>query len=161
MLNRDAWLPGLPLGLQTVTVFPPNPPRTSPPQTIHDAVHHYDDDTGSISAFIDGVLLTKWKTASDSMLGARYLARPDSRKVLIIGSGTLARSLVESYSSIFPELEQITIWSRNPDNAQSLTNEMSVKGYRTTATPDLPQAAGLTNISSTATLSTSPVMKGE
>ncbi|MBT4890160.1 MAG: ornithine cyclodeaminase [Rhodospirillales bacterium] len=161
MLNRAAWIPGLGLGLKTVTVFPPNARHTPPIPTIHGAVILYDDETGSISAFLDGVLLTKWKTASDSMLGARYLARSDSKKVLIIGSGTLARSLVQSYSAIFPDLEQITIWSRNADNAEALANEMSDKGYATSAVTDLPLAAGQADMISTATMSVNPVLKGE
>ena len=161
MLNRAAWIPGLGLALKTVTIFPTNADQTPPLPSIHGAVILYDSDTGTISAFLDGVLITKWKTASDSMLGARYLARPDSKNVLIIGSGTLARSLIEAYSAVFPELERITIWSRNPDNAQSLADDMADQGYATSATTDLENAAAQAHMISTATMSLVPVLKGE
>ena len=38
-------------------------------------------------------LVTKWKTAGDSLLGALKLARPDSRRILIVGAGTVAQTI--------------------------------------------------------------------
>ena len=38
----------------------------------------FDDDTGAIRAVIENDLVTKWKAAGDSILGARFLARGDA-----------------------------------------------------------------------------------
>ncbi len=161
MLNRAAWIPGLGLGLKTVTIFPDNPQASPPIPSVHGVVILYDSDNGTISAIIDGIAVTKWKTAGDSMLGARYLARPDSRNILIMGSGTLARSLVEAYHAIFPDLEDIFIWSRNSQNADQLSRDMAELGFRVQPTSDLPQAAGKADIISTATLSATPILLGQ
>jgi ornithine cyclodeaminase len=95
------------------------------------------------------------------MLGARYLARANSKNILIIGSGTVARSLIEAYSAMYPDLELISIASRKPENAVSLSSEMAAKGYKVTAVSDTAQAARSADIISTATLSTAPILKGE
>ena len=39
---------------------------------------------------------TEWKTAGDSVLGARLLAPPEPKTLLILGAGVVARSLIDS-----------------------------------------------------------------
>ena len=94
---------------KTATIFPGNAELTTPIPSVQAVFTLFDDQTGTPVAIIDGDMLTGWKTAADSVLGARLLARPDSKRLLIIGAGVVARSLVEAYSAIFPDLEQIII----------------------------------------------------
>ncbi len=161
MLNRAAWIPGLGLALKTVTIFPDNPERTPPLPSVNGAVILYNGDNGTISAIIDGILVTKWKTAGDSMLGARYLARPDSKNILIIGSGAVARSLVGAYNALYPNLDQISVWSRNPLNAEQFAHDIELSGYCVKPVSDLEHAVSHADIISTATLATSPILTGE
>jgi ornithine cyclodeaminase len=75
-------------------VFPGNKPAGKP--AVNGGVSLYSDRDGTLEAVIDFHLVTKWKTAGDSLLAARRLARPDSGRVLIVGAGTVARSLVDA-----------------------------------------------------------------
>jgi ornithine cyclodeaminase/alanine dehydrogenase-like protein (mu-crystallin family) len=80
----------------------------------------FDDRTGAPLAVVDSGLVTYWKTAADSVYGASLLARPNSKTLLIVGSGIVADSLVGAYSALFPGLERILIWGRNPGKSRVL-----------------------------------------
>ena len=153
LLNRSAWIDGLGLTVKCATVFPENPSAGVP--MINGAVSLFDDAHGRLEAIIDFHLITKWKTAGDSLLGALRLARPDSRKILIIGSGTVARSLHDAYSAGYPEAK-FTIWSRTRANA-----EMFAKERAAVVADDLEVAARGADIITSATMSTAPVLRGD
>jgi ornithine cyclodeaminase len=153
LLNRSAWIDGLGLTVKCATVFPENPSAGVP--MINGAVSLFDDAHGRLEAIIDFHLITKWKTAGDSLLGALRLARPDSRKILIIGSGTVARSLHDAYSAGYPEAK-FTVWSRTHANA-----EMFAKERAAVVADDLEVAARGADIITSATMSTAPVLRGD
>ena len=101
LLNRAAWIDGLGLAVKSATIFPGNAEKGL--SAINGGVSLYSDDTGVLEAIIDFHLVTKWKTAGDSLLAARRLARPDSREILLVGAGTQARGLHAAYSAAFPQ----------------------------------------------------------
>ena len=153
LLNRSAWIDGLGLAVKCATVFPENLSAGAP--MINGAVSLFDDAHGRLEAIIDFHLITKWKTAGDSLLGALRLARPESRKILIIGSGTVARSLHGAYSAGFPEAK-FTVWSRTRANA-----EMFAKERAADVADDLETAVRGADIITSATMSTEPVLRGD
>ena len=152
LLNRSAWIDGLGLTVKCATVFPENPSAGVP--MINGAVSLFDDAHGRLEAIIDFHLITKWKTAGDSLLGALRLARPDSRKILIIGSGTVARSLHDAYSAGYPKAK-FTVWSRTRANT-----EMFAKERAAVVADDLEVAARGADIITSATMSTAPSCVG-
>ena len=85
LLNRSAWIEGLGIAVKVATIFPGNDGPS-----INGAVNLLSDADGTLEAVVDFHLVTKWKTAADSLLGAMKLARPDSREILIVGAGTFA-----------------------------------------------------------------------
>ena len=153
LLNRSAWIDGLGLAVKCATVFPENPSAGVP--MINGAVSLFDDAHGRLEAIIDFHLVTKWKTAGDSLLGALRLARPESRKILIIGSGTVARALHDAYSAGFPGAE-FTVWSRTRANAEAFASERKV-----VVADDLESAVRVADIVTSATMSTEPVLRGD
>lgn len=159
ILNRAAWIKGVGIALKSMTIFPKNTILTSPLPAIQGILILFDDTTGAVKALIDGPFVTKWKTAGDSILGARFLARPDSKRLTIVGSGPVAASLIQAYSEIFPALEHISIWSRNFNNAQKLV-EQSTNHCKIDVVNSLPEAVAASDIVSTATLSTTPLLQG-
>ncbi|WP_127113977.1 ornithine cyclodeaminase family protein [Shimia sediminis] len=154
LLQRQAWVDGLGIAVKSATVFPDNPANDIP--MIHGAVTLFDDATGILSALIDFHLVTKWKTAGDSLLAARKLARPDSREILIVGAGTVGRNLHAAYSSAFPDA-RFTVWNRSPGNAEKMAAE--TPGLRVAT--DLEAAVAQADIVTSATMSTDPVLRGE
>lgn len=151
-LTRSAWIDGLGALVKTATIHPGNVARGMP--SIHGAVSLFDDETGALSAMMDFHLLTKWKTAGDSLLAARRLARKEARNILILGAGTVARSLISAYGAAFPDA-QVTLWNRTPARAEALAKETGAL-----VASDLATAVAHADIVACATMSTEPVLKG-
>jgi ornithine cyclodeaminase len=156
LLNRAAWIKGMGIGVKTATIFPKNANLANPLPNVQAVFTLFDDDTGKPLALIDGNLVTKWKTAGDSVFAAKLLARPDSRILTIIGAGAVASSMIDAYRALFPHLEKVQIWNRTFAKAQKLAQEKNA-----TAIQDLPEALSNADIVSSSTMSTSPFIKGE
>ncbi|MHA7876499.1 ornithine cyclodeaminase family protein [Roseivivax sp.] len=154
LLNRGAWIDGLGLAVKAATIFPGNAAAGQP--AVNGAVNLFSDTTGMLEAVVDFHLVTKWKTAGDSLYGARMLARPESREILIIGAGTVARSLIAAYGAGFPEA-RVTIWNRSPARAEELAAE--VPGLRVAT--DLEAAVARADIIATTTMAKEPVLRGD
>ena len=148
LLSRAAWIDGLGLAVKSVTVFPANAP------SVQGAMLLFDDETGAVEAVIDSALVTRWKTVADSLLGAQILARPDARRLLIIGAGAVAEGLVAAYPALFPGLE-VEVWNRTAARAEALASRAGVR-----AVTDLPEAVERADIIAVATMSKAPVLKG-
>ncbi len=153
LLNRAAWIDGLGLAVKSATIFPGNPKQDKP--VVNGGMALYGDRDGMLEAMVDFHLVTKWKTAGDSLLAATRLARPDSRKILIVGAGTVGRSLRQAYGAAFPEAE-FTVWNRTIENAEKMAAEFP--GMRVAY--DLETAVRGADIVTSATMSTEPVLKG-
>ena len=156
LLNRAAWIKGMGIGVKTATIFPKNANLATPLPNVQAVFTLFDDDTGKPLALIDGNLVTKWKTAGDSVFAAKLLARPDSRILTIIGAGAVASSMIDAYRALFPQLEKVQIWNRTFAKAQKLAQEKNA-----IAIQDLPEALSNADIVSSSTMSTSPFIKGE
>lgn len=153
LLSRAAWIDGLGALVKTATIFPGNPAQGQP--AINGGVCLYSDRDGTLEALFDFHLVTKWKTAGDSLLAALRLAPPRVERILILGSGTVAASMVEAYGAGFPGA-QIAIWSRAAANAETL----AARYPGTQVATDLPEAAAAADIICTATMSSEPVLQG-
>jgi ornithine cyclodeaminase/alanine dehydrogenase-like protein (mu-crystallin family) len=96
-----AFLPALGLcGMKWVSAYPGNPRRGLP--AVGGLVLLNDPETGLPLAVMDAAWITAKRTAASSTLAARYLARPDSKRLGILGCGVQARSHVEALSCTFP-----------------------------------------------------------
>lgn len=153
MLDRAAWISGLGALVKVATIMPGNAARGLP--TIHGIVTLFEDVTGVPTAHVDFHLVTKWKTAGDSLLAATRLARRDSRRFLLVGAGTVARSMIEAYSSQFPGAE-FTVWNRSPEGAAKMAAE--VPGLKVAG--DLEAAVKAADVICTATMAKAPLIRG-
>ena len=154
LLSRSAWIDGLGIAVKTATIFPNNPSASKP--VVNGGVNLYSDTDGTLEAIVDFHLVTKWKTAGDSITAARRLARPDSRNILIVGAGTVGRSLHDAYSTAFPNA-QFTVWNRTTKNAELMAAERPTLSVAT----DLEHEVRNADIVTSATMSTQPLIKGE
>jgi ornithine cyclodeaminase len=153
LLSRAAWIDGLGGLVKTATVFPGNSAHGLP--AVNGGASLYDDVTGRLVALVDFHLLTKWKTAGDSLLSARLLARPDSRRFLILGAGAVAASMIEAYRAAFPGAE-FAVWSRTEASARRLADATGAS----LAGP-LEQAVPEADVICTATMATAPILRGD
>ncbi len=154
LLSRAAWIDGMGIAVKSATIFPRN--KASGVPAINGGVNLYSDADGTLEAIIDFHLVTKWKTAGDSLLAARRLARVDSREILLVGGGNVAASMYDAYKAAFP-LAQFTVWSRTADTAKRFVEDHP----GTRHAHDLETAVGMADIIGTATMSTEPVIRGD
>lgn len=154
LLSRAAWIAGLGALVKTATVFPANVQKNLP--SVNGSAAIYSDEDGRCEAIVDFHLLTKWKTAADSLCAAGYLARPDSRNITLVGAGAVARSMYDAYRTIFPEA-RFTIWARNNDQSMQFSRDRE----NAAAEADLEKAVRQADIVCTATMSKTPLVKGD
>ena len=153
LLSRSAWVDGLGLAVKSATIFPGNAAKSDP--MVNGAVSLFSDDNGMLEAIVDFHLVTKWKTAGDSLYAAKRLARPDSRSILIVGAGTVGHALREAYGVAFPNAT-FFIWNRTLSGAVAFANF-----YENTAVAeDLAQAVRAADIVTSATMSADPLLHG-
>jgi len=120
----------------------------------------FDGRNGKPLAVIDGTEITYWRTAADSALGARLLARPDPQTLLVVGAGEMSRWLVRSHRAVRPSLQRVLIWNRNPDRAVEVAAALTQEGIKAEATRDLDAATQMADVITTCTRSHVPLVKG-
>ena len=154
LLNRAAWIDGLGLLVKSATIFPENAAQNLP--AVNGGAALYSDKNGLLEALVDFHLLTKYKTAGDSLFAAMKLARPESKTILIVGAGTVGRSLRAAYGAGFPKA-RFLIWNRNIARAEALARDFS----NTDVVESLADAVQHADIVTCATMVTEPILQGE
>jgi ornithine cyclodeaminase/alanine dehydrogenase-like protein (mu-crystallin family) len=154
LLIMPSWSEGARLGVKIVNVD-----RVARP-SVRSSYVLMDRATARPLAILDGATLTRRRTAAASVLAASFLARPDSRRLLLLGTGAMIPALIEAYASVFP-IEKIFIWGRDAENAQTAVAQAQAKGFQAEVVTDISAALANVDIVSAATLATSPLIKGE
>jgi ornithine cyclodeaminase/alanine dehydrogenase-like protein (mu-crystallin family) len=145
------------VGVKIVTVFPENGARNLP--SVLGTYLLMDGATGEPRAALDGSRLTVWRTAAASALAARYLARPEASRMVMVGAGSLAPFLIRAHASQRP-IREVALWNHRPEKAESLAAELRAEGLPVTAVTDLEGAVRQADLVSCATLSTAPIVSG-
>jgi len=157
-LIRAAWQGGSALGVKIASVFPANVSQDLP--AIHAAYVLFDGVNGVPVRSIDGTALTYLKTAADSALGSRLLARPDCRRLLMVGAGAMAPHLIEAHCTVHPEIEIVRIWNRSHSRRDTLVETLA-RHRHVEATDNLAEAAGWADLICCATMTSEPLIRGE
>ncbi len=159
LLSRAAWVKGLGFGVKSVSVMADNAALGLP--SVQGAMLVFNEETGALIATIESGLVTDIKTAADSVLGARYLARPNAKSLLVVGAGQVASNVIAAYCQVFPDITHVWIWNRTSQKAEKLARTLSQQGLPVSAVFDLEDTARKADIITTATMSQSPVLMGE
>ena len=149
------------MGIKVITVMPANPSKDNGCPAVQALYPIFDGETGAPRAVIDGTVLTYWKTAGDSALGARYLAREDAGVLTIVGSGALAPYLVRAHCAIRPSIREVRVWNRTLEKAEAMAAGLRSEEIPAQATSDLQAAVEGADVVSCATSTTAPLVKGE
>lgn len=145
------------IGVKIVTVSPDNNAIDKP--AVMGLYLLLDGTTGEPCALIDGQRLTQWRTACASALAASYLARENATRLLVIGAGALAPFLARAHSAVRP-IDEIRIWNRTFANAEKVAAALTSQGLDAKAVTDLDAELQAADIISSATISTTPLIKG-
>ena len=159
LLIRAAWQRGKEIGVKLITVFPANAGGELP--SIQAVYMLFDGENGKPLAILDGTELTYWKTAADSALGTRFLAREDARELCMIGAGAQAPHLVRAHCSVRPSIQRVTIWNRTHAKAEALAAAAPVEGVTFEAITDIEAACRGADIITTATAAEAPLVLGD
>ncbi len=157
LIVLPAWQPGKHLGVKLTTVFP-----AKAGQSRQNRLGSYllcDGTTGELLALFDGPALTMRRTAAASALAASYLARPDSERLLMIGTGGLAAHLIEAHASVRP-IHNVLVWGRDPEKAIRLARRLDRRQMKVAPAADLEQAVRGAHIICCATSAHDPILKG-
>ena len=159
--HRNGWFAVMPvihgdvMGVKTVTFYPGNAELGI--HTHMAMVELLDRSTGEPLAVMDGRLITEMRTAAVSAVAFEALAplhfESPPKSFGIIGSGVQARAHVQALRHVWPEMNQILIWSPTRAHAEKCAEEL---GGRAVPIED----AAAADLVLTATLSSTPVLRG-
>ena len=118
-----AYIPALAsAGVKWVAGYPGNQQRGLP--YITGLLIYNDVETGLPLAVMDCVWITAMRTAAASALSARFLARPSSSTLGVLGCGVQGRTHVEALKVLFP-LEKVMAFDVNEAAAAAYAEEIS------------------------------------
>jgi alanine dehydrogenase len=160
ILIMPAWTGGKKsfVGIKVITIFPENLAKNIPSLTGNYLL--LNGESGLPLAVLDGGILTRWRTAAASALAARYLAREDASKHLLIGAGALAPYLARAHASARP-IKETFVWNRTPKRAASAVAEMNRHGLKACAVTDLASVVEEADIVTCVTGAEKPVLLGK
>lgn len=159
-LARAAWQRGRAFGIKLATVFPDNEAGGTGLPNIQGTYVLFDGANGRPQACIDGTALTLWKTAADSALGARFLAGPEARTMLMVGAGALAPHLIAAHTTVRPSIRRVEIWNRTAERAAKLAHGLDLGSVQVGVAADIEAAARQADVISCATMATAPLIRG-
>lgn len=141
--------------------FPGNPVDYGLP-TIQGALSLFDAHDGRLLALMDSIEITAIRTAAATAVAAKYLARADSRSVLIIGCGSQGRSQLRAVSRV-RSIDRVIAFDSDSALAEQYAAEMSTElGVKVEAVEDYRKAARVSDIIVTCTPSREPLLfKGD
>ena len=124
-------------------------------------VYLYSSMTGELLAVIEADRLGRTRTGAASGVATRWMSRPDSRVVGILGSGWQAGSQLQAVCQVRP-IQQIVAFSRSRLRVQEFCKEMELHLQVPCLTAGSPQeVVEKADILITMTTSSTPVFKGE
>jgi len=116
---------------------------------------------GTIVAVMEADKLGQMRTGATTAVATKYMARRESSRMGVFGTGWQARAQVQALCTV-GSFRNIVAWSRNPENRAKFCEEMT----EATGVPVIPaeapeEAAKEKDIIITATNCEEPVLKGE
>jgi len=111
-------------GIKWVSGFPENPSKGLP--YISGLLIFNDFATGLPLAVMDCVWITAKRTGAASAISARYLARPESSVMGMLGCGVQGRSHVEALKVLFP-LKKVMAYDANEEARNRYAEEISTQ----------------------------------
>lgn len=114
----------------------------------------HDPATGHPLAIVDEHTSYGVRSAASGVVAAKYLARPDSSVVGLIGAGKLMRAALQALATLFP-LRQVRVTSRSPGSRAALAASVAelAPGARGSAVDTPAEAARGADIVMSATTS--------
>lgn len=157
LLLMPAWIGGDAIGIKAVTFFPGNVSRGI--STISAAYLLFDGKTGAIRAAMDGDAITVRRTAATSAAAAKYLARSDADRLLVVGTGQLSQNMAAAHAAV-RGYRTIEIYGRAPEKAAAVVAALEAEGVVACLSSNLEASARAADVISCCTSATEPFLRG-
>ena len=159
---RTGWQPEEAVGAKIITVFPRNNQQKVWP-SVQAVYILFDGINGTPIACLDGTALTYIKTATDSALGGKLLARKNMSNMLMIGAGEMAFHLITAHCQVHPTIQQVYIYNRTIEKADALCQgelHNRFPSVQFEAVQSIEEYASRVDLISSATASPGPIVPG-
>ncbi|KAH8303256.1 hypothetical protein KR059_004755, partial [Drosophila kikkawai] len=132
-LEEDAASSRSTLACKLVTSFRGNPQRQPPLPSVQAHVLLFNNQTGELSAIMEGTDLTTWRTAAASVLATKYLyfRRFGSQaeverdiNVAVVGCGVQGQIHAAGFCANF-RVKQLTLYNRTEAKARDLAEQLN------------------------------------
>lgn len=108
--------------IKVATSFPANSDKGLP--TGNGVVLALSAETGAVEAILhDQMMLTDIRTGLGGAIASRALARADSNRILMIGTGPQAYRQIEAHAALLAGKPSFSIWGRSIRRAEQLAEE--------------------------------------
>lgn len=162
LLIMPSWQSGSDIGVKLVTVVPESYKFDLP--SIQGVYTLMDAAKGGVKAMIDAPSLTAKRTAAASALASSFLSKADTNSMLMVGTGTLSPELIQAHCAVRP-IKEVKVWGRSKEKAQLVINELenlpAMSDVSLQVVTDLDQAVTEVDLISCATMSQTPLIKGQ
>lgn len=165
---KSGWLQGSRVfGHKTVGWYGENPDKGLP--ALVGLICVYDEITGAPLGVLDGTYITGVRTGAAGGIGAKLLARPDSRTLLIVGTGGQCACQAAGVICCMPSIERVIVVNpHRPEAAYAkvatIADEVAALGVDCAhvsfeATDDREHACGEADVIVTCTMSRKPLIE--
>lgn len=124
------WMPvyleGQGAAIKIVGYHPTNPNQRNLPSVIS-SIGVYDTQSGHLLGLVDGTFLTALRTGAMTAIASQVLAKPDSRRLCLVGCGAQAVTQVHALSRIY-QFERIYAYDIDSATVASLESRLSFLG---------------------------------
>lgn len=145
-------------GIKWIAGFPPNVNKGWPRATALLILN--DSWNGFPLALMDSTLISAVRTGAVTGVGAKYLARKDSRTVAMIGAGVQARTQLEALVEVLPALQLVRVFDPRIEASARYAQEMSTQTGLQIEVASSPEKAVVgADIIVTVTVANEPIVK--
>lgn len=161
LLIMPAWRCDSVIGIKTVTFWRDNAAHSLP---SHGASYLLlNARSAEVLAVLDAGELTARRTAAVSVIAAKRLMRPEARRLLVIGTGPIARKMICAHAAMH-DFETIEIYGRDPRRAAAAAAHaaaLEAAAAHCRASVELEESIRQADLIVSATSARSPVIRGE
>ena len=155
-------------GLKLIS-YNENNPKNGYPKVYGTAII-CDDKTGKPLALLNAAPITFYRTGAAAAIGAKYLAKKDSKILLVVGNGNIAKYSTAATLYLLPTIEKVYVYNPkrtlNDEELLSFKNDVSNLLGKTLNTSfnkvdDIEKITGMSDIIITSTPSYEAIIKDE
>src|SRR2546428_1357599 len=129
--------------------------------TVFSILIYTHPETGFPLAIVDGSYHTVMRTGAAAAVSAKWLARPDSKVLAIVGAGHMAEGALEACNEVF-DWDEVRVWSRSQETLDGFAAKYDGRyAFRLVPSTDLADVVSGADVVVTITPARGPIVENE